>query len=392
MKLKTISLDLPREAETTLPNLRESKNNNTAKPEDMLKQSKKYVEEQIENKEKSPWEINERWKDLKNIIIKGAKKHIGYNNRKRIRKPWVTANMLNKMDERKKWKNVNNTKGKEMYKKLNNELRRETESAREKWWEEQCTELENIDKKGRSDLMYNKVKELTREKSKDKENTSIMGKDGIIIDDPTKVCERWKEYIEELYDKKGKPTEIYLEEAKTVDEFTIGPTIIRSEVIKAIKDMKPSKSEGVDGIPAEMIQKLGERGIEEIVELCQLIYEKGEWPEEFLETIMITIKKKVNATECKDHIVWTYILKRCLFKEVSKSENAVKKVMEAFQSLINPFEVDDESKLNPLACGAAASDEVTQEVLNAEEIGKKAKERLEKNERFFEPIKRQKLK
>ncbi|KAG1714871.1 Synaptotagmin-like protein 4 [Nymphon striatum] len=44
-----------------------------------------------------------------------------------------------------------------------------------------------------------------------------------------------------------------------------------------------------------------------------------------------------------------------------KSENAVKKVMEAFQSLINPFEVDDESKLNPLACGAAASDEVTQE-------------------------------
>ncbi|KAG1663554.1 Craniofacial development protein 2 [Nymphon striatum] len=180
---------------------------------------RKYVEEQIENKEKSPWEINERWKDLKNIIIKGAKKHIGYNNRKRIRKPWVTANMLNKMDERKKWKNVNNKKGKEMYKKLNNELRRETESAREKWWEEQCTELENIDKKGRSDLMYNKVKELTREKSKDKENTSIMGKDGIIIDDPTKVCERWKEYIEELYDKKGKPTEIYLEEAKTlVDE------------------------------------------------------------------------------------------------------------------------------------------------------------------------------
>ncbi|KAG1648177.1 hypothetical protein GQR58_030042 [Nymphon striatum] len=77
---------------------------------------------------------------------------------------------------------------------------------------------------------------------------------------------------------------------------------------------------------------------------------------------------------------------------VSKSENAVKRVMEAFQSLINPFEVDDESKLYPLACDAAASDEVTQEVLSAEEIGKKAKERLEKNERFFEPIKRQKLK
>jgi len=33
---------------------------------------------------------------------------------------------------------------------LNNELRRATDKAREEWWEEQCQELENMDKKGRS--------------------------------------------------------------------------------------------------------------------------------------------------------------------------------------------------------------------------------------------------
>ena len=89
--------------------------------------------------------------------------------------------------------------------------------------------------------------------------------------------------------------------------------------------------------------------------------------------------------------------KECRPSQVRKSEKAVKKVVEAFQSLMNPFEVDDGSKLYSIASGAAASDEVTEAMMNAEEIGKAAKEqfineRLEKNERFFEPIKRQKLK
>ncbi|KAG1649861.1 hypothetical protein GQR58_028602 [Nymphon striatum] len=80
--------------------------------------------------------------------------------------------------------------------------------------------------------------------------------------------------------------------------------------------------------------------------------------------------------------------KECSPSQVSKNENAVKKVMEVFQNLMNLFEVDDESKLYPIACGAAASDEVIQEVLSAKK--EFITERLEKNERLFEPIKRQK--
>ena len=55
--------------------------------------------------------------------------------------------------------------------------------------------------------------------------------------------------------------------------------------------MKTRKSEGVDvdAIPAEILQLLGEKGIIELVDLCILMYEKGEWPEDFLETIMITL-------------------------------------------------------------------------------------------------------
>ena len=43
--------------------------------------------------------------------------------------------------------------GKRKYKQLNNELRRTTDKAREKWWEEQCSGLEEMDRKGRLDLV-----------------------------------------------------------------------------------------------------------------------------------------------------------------------------------------------------------------------------------------------
>ena len=57
------------------------------------------------------------------------------------------------MDERRRWKNVGNDNGLKRYKQLNNELRRETDKARENWWKEECDNLEEMDKKGRSDLM-----------------------------------------------------------------------------------------------------------------------------------------------------------------------------------------------------------------------------------------------
>ena len=65
------------------------------------------------------------------------------------------------MEERRKMKRINTEEGKKKYRKLNNELRRETDLAKEKWWENECEELDMCAKKGRVDLVYSKVKQLT---------------------------------------------------------------------------------------------------------------------------------------------------------------------------------------------------------------------------------------
>jgi type I site-specific restriction endonuclease len=48
---------------------------------------------------------------------------------KRARKPWVTQEMISKMDERRKWKNVNNEEGRRNYRRLRNELKRATKKG-----------------------------------------------------------------------------------------------------------------------------------------------------------------------------------------------------------------------------------------------------------------------
>ena len=79
---------------------------------------------------------------------------------KNIKKPWITGKMLEKIEERRKWKNINTEEAKRKYRKLNNELRRETNKAKEECMKQKCEELQKLERRGRYDLMYKEVKIL----------------------------------------------------------------------------------------------------------------------------------------------------------------------------------------------------------------------------------------
>ena len=105
--------------------------------------------------------VNEHWKVLRNAVLQSAANNIGYNKRREIKKPWVTQEMLDKMDERRRWKSDGTDIGKANYRRLNNELSRETDRARDIWWNGQCSDIEEFDRRGRSDLMYARIKQIT---------------------------------------------------------------------------------------------------------------------------------------------------------------------------------------------------------------------------------------
>ena len=54
--------------------------------------------------------------------------------------------------------------------------------------------------------MYEKVRQLTgTAKVRAKLNTGINEKDGELLTEKGEIKRRWKEYVEELYDKESKP-------------------------------------------------------------------------------------------------------------------------------------------------------------------------------------------
>ena len=52
------------------------------------------------------------------------------------------------------------------YRRLNNDMRRETDKARKKWWEEQCDEIEDLQKQGKHAQAYSKIYQLQKRKCK----------------------------------------------------------------------------------------------------------------------------------------------------------------------------------------------------------------------------------
>jgi len=64
-----------------------------------------------------------RWQKLNERTLHAVKKVDGVKEKKYETKPWITKQLVDKMEERRKWKNVNGEEGLRKYRRLNNELR-----------------------------------------------------------------------------------------------------------------------------------------------------------------------------------------------------------------------------------------------------------------------------
>ena len=189
-----------------------------------------------------------------------------------------------------------------MYKKLNNLLRRETDKAKQTWLEEQCKEIEELDKRGRSDLMYVKAKEMGKKYKKGRNiNNNIEDQDGNILKDPKKIKERWKEYFEKLYDAENKPTSCNLENQTEVSEDDKGPLILLAETESSKRKLKKGKAPGLDNVPGELIECLGPQATRQLNKLDNAVYTTGKWPSDFTKSKVIKLPKKTNTKRCEEH-------------------------------------------------------------------------------------------
>jgi hypothetical protein len=72
------------------------------------------------------------------------------------------------------------------------------------------------------------------------------------------------------------------------------------EVEMATENLKRSKSPGTDQIAAEMIKAGGSTICSELHKLINCIWNKEELPEQWMESIIVPIYKKVDKTDCSN--------------------------------------------------------------------------------------------
>ena len=251
--------------------------------------------------------VEEEWTLIKEDIVKAADEKIGRKTRS-ANNPWVTQEILDLIDERRKYKNAHDEEGKRQYRRLKNKVDKKCKAAKENWLGEKCKAIENCMTRGKVDTAYRKIKALLGEKKKSCMN--IKSTDGKPLLSKEEKAERWREHIKELY--RGKDlSDQALEEEENVEEDDKGDPILRSEFDIALKDLGKNKASGIDDVPSELLCAMGETGSSVLFNLVRKIYGTGEVPSDFKKNVVITIPKKASADQCSDYRTISLISHAC---------------------------------------------------------------------------------
>ena len=188
---------------------------------------------------------------------------IAVKERPKTLKPRVSKGTLQLVLRKQK---IGNLKGKmyREYKDLSNEVKKRCREEKEKWWNEQCADIEAMDRRHRSKAMFATVKRMTRARSERRLN-EIRDKEGNLLTDDVKIDRRWEEYMAELFwsdldngiDRYRQRRDIDNDIDRDVRKDN--PDVLRCEVEDVIRKMKNGKSEDTDGLAAELLKYGGEK-------------------------------------------------------------------------------------------------------------------------------------
>jgi len=242
----------------------------------------------IELDDKEPDEL---WEDIKMAVNETAAKQVPRRKYKK-RKAWISQQAIDIAEERRKMKKLG--KSKEDIQVLNRRFQRQVRQDKEQYISEMCKDIENENNLGRTRDIFKKIKDITGKFTP--RNGCLRSKDGKNLTEATEVKTKWKEYTEKLYKADEKVITNF--EYKAFDQE---PMILKSEVIKALQEIKNGKAPGHDDIPIELFKEGGEEAVTILTELCQRIWISGKWPEDWKRSVYIPIPKKGDPRECENN-------------------------------------------------------------------------------------------
>ena len=125
---------------------------------------------------------------------------------------------------------------------------------------------------------------------------SIKDRNGMDLTEAEDIKKSWQEYTEELYKKD-------LHDSDNHDGVIthLEPDILECEVKWVLGSITGNKTNGGDGIPAELFQILKDDAVKVLYFIRQQIWKTQQWPWDWKRSVFILIPKKGNAKECSNY-------------------------------------------------------------------------------------------
>lgn len=133
--------------------------------------------------------------------------------------------------------------------------------------------------------------------------TNCKDKNGNLITSKQEVLKRWEEFFSDLLNGETSSVPQQTEDQPTYDFRNNDdvPPPTRPEVDSAIQRLKNNKSEGDDGIPAELLKSAGSTFNSAFHKLLLKIWDSVEMPEQWNISIICPVFKKGDKSECKNY-------------------------------------------------------------------------------------------
>ena len=209
-------------------------------------------------------------------------------SKKQNRKSWITDEIFELMEVRRKVKSQDRM---DDYRLIHSRVIKECFKARESYLNTKCKEVETL-----YNIMpmeaHRKIRQLAGRYRSLSKHTGIKDNEGKLLTDESDICQRWSEYIENLYDDPNLSDEPLL-----FDGFLSGPEILKSELRQAIKTAKIRKAPGPDNVRVEVLKLLNETALKNLKHLMNEIYERGRLTKEMCQSVFIPLPKKAGTVQ-----------------------------------------------------------------------------------------------
>ena len=249
-----------------------------------------------------------QWQDFKTAVQESAAETLGFSVRKN--KDWFDESdpaIQDLLDKKRSCYNhllskPDDPAAKAAYKKACSTLQASLRTMQNDWWEEMADKTQLYADLGLTPTFFEALKAIYGPSYQTQ--APLLSADRTTLHtDKESIMTRWAEHFGGLFSDQCKVADSSIEKIPVVEpkhELDEPPTV--EEIKTAIRQMKPGKSPGSEGIPAEIYQHGGEVVVSRLQDLFTSCWEQGILPQDLKDAVIISLyKNKGEKSDCSNY-------------------------------------------------------------------------------------------